>query len=248
MNEKVATTATFITGGETITLCKSDIQKPSKTFNCNLEVLYEDDCIAAIHKPAGLLVSGNTFKTVTNALPSNLTKSNQVDVTQPQPAHRLDYPTTGVLLIGKTSASIIALNQLFKNKAVEKTYFAITIGEMKKEGSIENQIDDKPAISHYTVLKSVISERFRFLNLVMLSPKTGRRHQLRKHLLGIGNPILGDTMYNEPNLILKGKGLYLHAFSVLFAHPTTNETLTITSDLPENFIKIFSDFKIDKEV
>lgn len=204
-----------------------------------MDVLFEDEYLAVIHKPAGILVSGNTFITIANALPQNLKKSKLSDATTPQPVHRLDFPTTGILLVGKTSSSIRALNQLFENHEIQKKYFAIAIGEMEKEGTITSEIDEKESTSNYTVTKSVDSPRFEKLNLVELDPKSGRRHQLRKHLSSIGNPILGDKEYGIEGLVLNGKGLYLHAYSLEFTHPFTNEKMSLVDELPSKFTKIF---------
>lgn len=206
-----------------------------------MKVLFEDEYLALIHKPAGILVSGNAFQTIANALPQNLKRSNLDDSTIPQPVHRLDYGTTGVLLVGKTASSIRTLNKLFEDKEIQKTYYAITIGKMKEmEGIISSEIDEKEAQSNYKVIESVISPRFEFLNLVKLEPKTGRRHQLRIHLASIGNPILGDREYGIENLILNGKGIYLHAHSLEFLHPFTNETIFIEDELPKKFLKIIT--------
>ena len=204
-----------------------------------LDVLFEDDYLALIHKPAGILVSGNRFKTIANALPQNLKRSNLVDATIPQPIHRLDFATTGILLVGKTGSSIRALNKLFENKAIEKTYYAIAIGEMNHQGEITSKIDGKRSQSNYVVCRSVPSKRFGRLNLVKMKPKTGRRHQLRKHLSSIWNPILGDKEYGMENLVLNGKGLYLHAYSLKFTHPFTNEEIHQSDELPKRFKKIF---------
>lgn len=240
MNGRPATTATFIGGEECIKLSIPKEASPKKKLNFPLEVLYEDDYLAAIHKPAGISVSGNKFKTIANALDQNLKKSNLPDATTPHPVHRLDYATTGILLIGKTSSSIRALNKLFENREIEKTYYAITIGEMKNRGSITSPIDDKESQSDYRSCESVSSKRFGKLNLVELAPQTGRRHQLRKHLLSIGNPILGDKKYGVKNLILFGKGLYLHAYSLRFTHPFTNKEMLLKDELPKKFKKIFN--------
>lgn len=213
--------------------------RPHKPFDCELTVIYEDDYLAAVHKPAGLLVSGNSFKTVDIALDQNLKESPQPGATSPQPIHRLDYPTTGVLLIGKTHSSIRALNQLFEDKKVDKTYYAITIGEMHETGVITSEIDGKPSESFFKRMDLVPSERFGQLNLVELKPQTGRRHQLRKHMFSIGNPILGDQEYANDGLILKGKGLYLHAYSLEFEHPFTGEQLCLKDKIHKKFGKIF---------
>ncbi|MFD2585437.1 RluA family pseudouridine synthase [Croceitalea marina] len=239
VNDVVATSATFIKGGECISLSIPNEETPKKRLDFKLKVLFEDDYLALIHKPAGILVSGNSFKTVTNALSQNLKESTAIDAVKPQPVHRLDYATTGVLLIGKTRSSIRILNALFENKKVKKTYYAITIGDMNPQGEITSTIDGKPSESRFTVLDSVSSKRFGKLNLVKLNPKTGRRHQLRKHLWSIGNPILGDITYSTKNLILKRKGLYLHADALEFIHPFTNEKVNQKAELPKKFNKIF---------
>ncbi len=186
-------------------------------------------------------MSGNRFKTIFNALPQNLRKSNLPDACTPQPIHRLDYATTGVVMTGKTSNSIRKLNTLFKEKEIRKTYYAITIGVMTTQGEITTAIANKTSHSSYQVLKSVSSPRFGTLNLVKLDPITGRRHQLRKHLASIGNPILGDRDYGTEKLILKGKGLYLHAYSLAFVHPFTGAAIVVKSDLPKRFMKVFPD-------
>jgi 23S rRNA pseudouridine1911/1915/1917 synthase len=235
----LATTSKYISGGEKIELYQLEQPASFKRLNLKLEVLFEDDYLAAIYKPAGLLVSGNKLVTITNALPQNLTKSNLSDAVNPQPIHRLDYPTSGVLLIGKTSSAIQELGKLFQNKEIQKTYVAITIGAMPSRGDIHLSIDQKEALTTYKVLQIVKSERFGFLNLVKLSPKTGRKHQLRKHLCALGNPILGDQHYFLENKILKGKGLYLHAYQIEFLHPITKENTVIVKEQPGKFKRIF---------
>jgi 23S rRNA pseudouridine1911/1915/1917 synthase len=202
-------------------------------------VIYEDDYLALIRKPAGILVSGNKFMTVKNALAQNLKKSSQPDATSPQPIHRLDYATTGILLVGKTTSSIRASNKMFENKEIKKSYRAITIGQMEAQGEVCTGIDGKEAKSRFKVLDSVDSERFEKLNLVELIPETGRRHQLRKHLHSIGHPILGDKDYFLDGLTLKGKGMYLHAYSLEFEHPVTKQKLCVLDELPRKFEKIF---------
>jgi 23S rRNA pseudouridine1911/1915/1917 synthase len=239
VNDEPTSTAKIIIGEEKITLIDHGEKSTQKQLILKLSVLYEDDYLAVIEKPAGILVSGNKFKTIDNALQQNLQRSIQSDAVRPRPVHRLDYPTTGLLLIGKTSSSILALNQLFENKKIEKIYHAITIGKLEPEGRIQFEVDEKQSESIYKVIATVSSKRFSKLNLVKLSPKTGRRHQLRKHLSAIGNPILGDQEYGKEELILKGKGLYLHASRLDFIHPFTMEHLEINSPIPLKFKKIF---------
>ena len=235
VNGLPTSTARIIIGGEKITLLNPKNKPLRKSLILRLAITFEDDYLAIIEKPPGILVNGNKFKTIDNALQQNLKKSSQIDAVRPRPIHRLDYPTTGLLLIGKTSSTIRALNQLFENKKIKKKYYAITIGKMNLKGAIKTYINKKTAITNYKTIQSVKSNRFEFLNLVELSPRTGRRHQLRIHLSSIGNPILGDQEYGIKSLILKGKGLYLHASQLDFTHPITKDKLSITSNLPKKF-------------
>jgi 23S rRNA pseudouridine1911/1915/1917 synthase len=240
VNDAIATSGTILNGGERLSLSPPAEARPKKKLIFPLKVLYEDDHLAVVHKPAGILVSGNRFKTIANALPQNIQTSTLPDAVSPQPVHRLDYATTGALLIGKTNSAIRALNGMFEDKRVEKTYYAVTIGEMNMYGTIRTEVEGKKSRTTYTVLDSVFSKRFGHLTLVLLSPHTGRRHQLRKHLSGINNPILGDKEYGAEGLILKGKGLYLHAHSLSFIHPFTKEHLLIRDEFLERFKKIFN--------
>lgn len=239
----LASTGTFILGGENIEYHYQSEVEVSTRLKLNLEVIYEDNYFAVINKPAGILVNGNGFKTVANALGQNLKISTAFDAVRPQPVHRLDYATTGLLLVGKTTSSIIALNNLFKEKQIVKTYYAVTIGEMNGNGLIELPIDEKEAVSIFQVEDTVFSKRFEYLNLVKLEPKTGRRHQLRKHLFANGNPILGDATYFLDGLQLKRKGLYLHAQTLKFTHPIFNKQIRITCNLPKKFEKLFPSFR-----
>lgn len=239
INGNLATTSKYICGGEKIELFQSENSTTFERLKLDLEVLFEDDYLAIIYKPAGILVSGNKFVTIANGLTQNLKKSKLVDAVKPQPIHRLDYPTSGILLVGKTSTSITQLGKLFKNKQIQKAYYAITIGKMNVKGNINFLVDKKKAHTDYELIKSVKSERFEYLNLVKLFPKTGRKHQLRKHLLAIGNPILGDKEYFLEDKILTGKGLYLHAATLDFVHPFSKEKISISKELPKKFKKIF---------
>lgn len=193
VNGKKASTALLIKGNEKIELYEViiDINSPKKKFDITLKILFQDEYLAIINKPAGVLVSGNSFATINNALPQVLKKSNLPDATIPRPVNRLDYPTSGLLLIGKTASSIIKLNKLFELKLIQKTYHAISIGKLPKNGEINTPIDTKIAFTKFSVLKTVPSDCFGYLNLIELQPLTGIKHQLRKHLFSLNSPILG---------------------------------------------------------
>jgi len=240
VNGKVRRTGDYINGGELIELHQNRTITNKPTIDIPLEVIYEDDYLAIVNKPPGIIVSGNKKWTLENALSPHLTQSTLDDALQrPEPIHRLDYPTSGALIIGKTASAVIALNKLFETREITKTYVAVTIGKMDTKGVIDFNIDDKQSLSYYTVLASVNSPKYGCFNLVELKPETGRRHQLRKHLSEIGNPILGDLLYGKEGFLLKGKGLYLHAYSLNFIHPLTMENINISIDLPKKYKKLF---------
>lgn len=234
-----ATTAKFIHGGEVIELIECEVA-PGKRFEKVLKVLYEDDYLAVILKPKGISTSGNRFATISNCLEMNLKPSPESDATIPFPVHRLDYDTSGLLIIGKTASVRRSLHDMFEKNQISKMYHAVCVGHFKKkEGFINSEIDGKEAFTLYKVLKSVPSERFDNLNLVELKPQTGRTHQLRRHLLELGNPIMGDKKYFIEGKEHKGYGLYLHATSLEFRHPVTGKKLELSSELPKTFTRIF---------
>ncbi|MBN1768547.1 MAG: RluA family pseudouridine synthase [Prolixibacteraceae bacterium] len=240
---KTGNTGDWVKGGENIELYKEAGINKNLLVDIPIHVFYEDDDLAVVRKPAGIAVSGNKRRTLEHALPHNLHMSPKSDALPiPQAIHRLDYPTSGVLLVGKTTAAVIALNQLFEQHKIEKKYLAVCIGEMPQCGTIETPVDHKAAKTTYQVLETVKSERFGCLNLLEVKIETGRRHQIRKHLTENGNPILGDQTYGTEGKILKGKGLYLHAISLKFTHPTRNDEIEIKDDVPDKFKKIFTVF------
>lgn len=232
-------TGDWIHGGEIIDLYESNHQtKPS--IQLSLEILFEDDFLAVVNKPAGILVSGNKRTTVENGLPILLRESTQQDALQrPEPIHRLDYPTSGALLIGKTATMVNLLNKLFENRNIRKTYHAVTKGSMNAYGTITFPIDEKPSVTEYRTTESITSPAHKCLNLVTLLPQTGRRHQLRKHLFAIGHGIFGDPLYKQEDETTNGRGLYLHASRLEFRHPVSNDPMVIEAPFPKKFLKLF---------
>lgn len=240
INGDIGYTADYINGGETIELYQSkDLQK-KPIISIPLEIIYEDDYLAIINKPAGILVSGNKKYTIENALSTCLKKSKQKDaLLYPEPIHRIDYPTSGALLIGKTIKTVILLNKMFEHQQINKRYTAITIGNQKEKEIIDSPIDKKPSKSEFRIIKKLSSRKYESLNLVELIPHTGRTHQLRIHMSSIGNPILGDLKYGKEGLLGKGNGLYLQASYLSFIHPITNNEVEVSIPLPKKFIKLF---------
>lgn len=216
-----------------------DLEKtPPREYHLKLDIIFEDEHLAVIFKPAGISVSGNLFKTIQNALLYNITPSKEGDALDwPLPVHRLDNQTSGLLLIAKTKLARVKLGQAFENKTILKKYQAVVIGKTNTTGEINTDIEGKPSQSLYKLIDYVPSLKNEFLSLIELEPKTGRTHQLRIHCSSIGKPILGDKLYGKEGMILKNKGLFLCATAISFTHPHTEQELTFTIDTPHKFLK-----------
>jgi 23S rRNA pseudouridine1911/1915/1917 synthase len=240
LNGGVAYTGDYLTGGEVIDLLSDETYKHSTAITFDFEVLFEDEYLAIINKPAGIVVSGNQRRTIENALTNRLTASGALDaLPQMQAIHRLDYPTSGALLIGKTRSAAVTLNKLFEHRKIRKSYLAITIGDCPRQGTIDLPIDGKSALSHYKVVETKESNKYGQLNLVQLNPETGRRHQLRIHMSSQGVPIIGDQIYSPEGKTVKGNGLFLFAQSLSFIHPITKVQLKISAPIPKKFKQFF---------
>lgn len=215
------------------------LEKPQtqpKVFECSLEIIYEDQEIAVINKPAGLSVSGNAYKTIYNALPFNLKKSNSVDsLPWPTPVHRLDSQTSGLLLIAKTKTAQIELGNQFSKHTIQKKYYAIVIGKVHTNQTINLPIETKEAKTSFEIIKVINSLKYEDLSYLKVSPKTGRTHQIRIHLASIGHPIFGDKLYGNKETLHKGKGLFLCAAELKFLHPKTFEIIEFKIEIPQKF-------------
>ena len=182
INGEIATTSNWIKSGQVIELIAPDTN-PRKVFQLQLEVLFEDDYFAAVKKPAGFPTNGNYYKTIENALPYNLKTSTKTDTLNfPKPVHRLDNPTSGILLVAKTKSAQINLHNQFEAKIIQKEYHAVVAGKLPKSGIINTNINTQNALTEYTTIKQVPALQNECLSLVKLFPKTGRTHQLRIHL------------------------------------------------------------------
>lgn len=224
------------------------------------EILFEDDSLLVLNKPANLLVLPDRFNKTLATLYTILNEElGKIFV-----VHRIDKETSGVIVFAKTAEAHAYLNAQFESRTVEKVYQAIVVGTPEREkGSIviplsENEKSGtmradrkkgKKSETRYTML-----ETFKGYAFLELRPTTGRLHQIRVHLQAIGSPILGDKIYGD------GKGFYLsqvkpgykiegeekpllertalHAVNLTFQHPTKHERMTFTAPLPKDMSSV----------
>ncbi|MFQ1015877.1 tRNA pseudouridine(65) synthase TruC [Avibacterium paragallinarum] len=233
-----------------------------------LNILYQDEYLVAVNKPAGMLVHRSWLdRHETQFVMQTLRDQIGQHVF---PIHRLDRPTSGVLLFALNGEIAKLLCEQFEQKQVEKSYLAVVRGYLKEQGRIDyplkvqlDKIADKfaqqdkapqEAITDYEGLKTVEMpygvgryQTSRY-SLVRLTPQTGRKHQLRRHLKHIFHPILGDTQYgdlHQNRALTEHTGvqrLMLHAETLAFNHPITKNRLKITAPLDEQWQRLFETF------
>lgn len=234
-NGSFAFSGDFVNNNDVFELLESRT-KPPKIFPLKLLVVFEDNYLAIVKKPAGIPVSGNKYKTLVNALDFNLTQSLEEDkLPWFQPIHRLDVATSGLVIIAKTYSSRILLGKLLEGGLITKKYSAIVQGKLKGSGILNTEIENKKSKSFFCSILTQTSKRNGHLSVLELSPITGRTHQLRIHLSRLGFPIVGDKLYGDKSNVLKHKGLFLCATYVEFKHPIENKKVIATIEQPPKY-------------
>ncbi len=234
LNDELAVSGAWMQPGDKILLIDTQKFIP-KPFPLEIKVLFEDDYLAIVNKPSGLIVSGNQYRTLVNCLVDQLILSSQPDAYKwGHPVHRLDFSTSGLVIVAKTIEVNRFLGDMLKQHNINKRYLAIVQGNVLSQ-SISSDVDGKSAKSNLKLLKQVKSLRNGSLSLVELTPESGRTHQLRIHCSSIGHPIVGDRLYGIDGEVMKHKGLFLVAFELEFAHPISKEIMCISLPIPNKF-------------
>ncbi len=228
-----------------------DIQEPEKISteaeDVDFEIVYQDEDLAVINKPQGLVVhpcSSTKSGTLVNGLLFKIKDLSGINgELRPGIVHRLDKDTSGLLLIAKNDMAHVSLAEQIKNKTCHRNYLALLEGNPKDDtGRIETYIKRDPkdrkkmsvqssgrvAITDYKVLK-----RFEKTCLVEFMLQTGRTHQIRVHAKHLNHPVVGDKLYGHE---VKGlNGQLLHAYKISFTHPRTQQEMTFEVNLPDYF-------------
>jgi 23S rRNA pseudouridine1911/1915/1917 synthase len=217
----------------------------------NLQVLFEDNHIIVVNKRVGDIVQGDK----TGDIPLNEVVKEYIKIKYNKPGevflgtvHRLDRPTTGIVMFAKTSKALTRLNKLFSERETQKTYWAVvknkpepaeaTLNHYLKRNSQNNTSvahnkevpDSKKAVLDYKIIK--LLENYVALEINL---HTGRHHQIRAQLKAIGSPIKGDLKYGFNRSNPDG-GIHLHARKLQFTHPVSKETLEIIAPVPNDII------------
>lgn len=231
-----------------------------------LEVVYEDDDLVVINKPAGMVVhpsQGHSSGTVVNALLArypdlaNLAEDDSTAADRPGIVHRLDQDTSGLMMVARTAAALRQLQQQFKQREVDKIYLALVYGQpAAPEGIIDVPLgrdpqhrqkfvprpDGKPARTHYRLLES-----YGEYSLLEIGLETGRTHQIRVHLAWLKCPVVGDTVYGRKKNPLGLQRQFLHAWQLRFQHPRTGETISLEAPLSEELQRVLDDLRLTNQ-
>lgn len=226
--------------------------------NIDLNIVYEDEDLIVVNKPKGLVVHpapGNYSGTLVNGLLYHCKDLSGINgVIRPGIVHRIDKDTSGILVIAKNDDAHNSLAKQFKDHSIKREYYALVEGKFSKlEGTIDKPIgrnkkdrlkmgiveDGKRAVTHY----EVIEQYNKGVSLVKCRLETGRTHQIRVHMASISHPLVGDLIYGSKKPKININGQVLHAKTLGFIHPRTNNYMEFDSDLPNYYSKLLEDLR-----
>lgn len=215
-----------------------------------LQIVFEDNDFAVVNKPQGMVVhpgNGNYENTLVNALLYHLKNLSQINgIFRPGIVHRLDKNTSGLLVVAKNDKAHLSLQKQIADKVAKRYYLALVDGTIKADqGEMENYIDrstkdrklfcvSRQSMGRYAKTCYKILMRYKGYTLMEYELKTGRTHQIRVHSKHMGHPVVGDNEYGGSNKFgLKGQ--LLHAYRLELFHPTTNQPMIFTAEIPDYF-------------
>ncbi len=224
-----------------------------------LAVLYEDDSVLVVDKPAGLLTVPTEAREKDTLWSRALHYLQHRYGGRPHAGivHRLDKDTSGALVFARGRAALHALQDRFRTHAIDREYVALVEGAPPDRGAFDAELVREPglrrsvarqgqrgrtAVTGYRTL-----ERFAGIALVSIRPETGRTHQIRVHFSAAGYPVLGDRVYGSPGSRLQAPRQMLHARRLGFAHPATGEPVSVESPLPADFAAVLATLRARKK-
>lgn len=254
VNGKIAKPSyTVRPGDEVIVNYRETIILDVEKEDIPLDIVYEDSDIIVVNKKSGMVVHpafGHFKGTLVNALMHHCSDLSSINgVVRAGIVHRIDKDTSGLIVACKNDLAHRSISLQLKNKTATRKYYAIVYGSIPHNlGRIDAPIGRHPTVRQKmavveggkeAVTNFRVIERFDNFTLVELSLETGRTHQIRVHMAYIGYPLLGDPLYG-PKKVYGTTGQYLHAKTLGFLHPRTNEYLEFDSELPEKLTKIIN--------
>jgi len=237
-------------GGERLTI-DIEVDAPLAAEGPPVPVRFEDDHLAVVSKPSGLVThptAGRRGGTLVNRLLGmGMPLAQAGGSLRPGIVHRLDAGTSGLLVVAKTDAAYVALRALFHDHAVDRTYVALVRGKVANDAfAVEAPLGRRASkiVVDATEGRSAatgfeVRERLAGATLLEAVPRTGRTHQIRVHLAAIGHPILGDRSYGGGGNDAHAAGLdrpFLHSWRLSFVHPVTRTRISLEEDLPEELV------------
>ena len=205
-----------------------------------LSILHEDEHLLVIEKPAGLLsVPGRLLEHHDSAYFRVLAQYPHAKIT-----HRLDMATSGILMFAKHREAEVAVSKMFQARTVKKNYIALVQGQLQGEGCVDKalitdwenrprqMVHDELGKPAQTLYQALNYDAIQNITRVLLTPITGRSHQLRVHMMHIGHPITGDKIYHPNAQQSPLKRMALHASYLAFMHPLTGKTIEIKGHVP----------------
>lgn len=232
---------------------KENVEADILPQNLNLDIYYEDEDVAIVYKPKGMVVHpspGHYQDTLVNGLMYQIKDLSGINgEIRPGIVHRIDMDTSGLLMVAKNDIAHRSLVEQLMNKTVKRKYIALVHGNIPHDyGTIDAPIgrnkndrqamavvdDGKEAVTHFNVL-----EHFKDYTLVECQLETGRTHQIRVHMKYIGFPLVGDPKYG-PKKTLDIGGQALHAGLIGFEHPVSGEYIERQAELPEYFVELLN--------
>ncbi len=218
-----------------------------------IEIVYEDDDLAVINKPQGMVVHpapGHYSGTLVNGLMYHLKNLSSINgILRPGIVHRLDMNTSGLMLVAKNDKSHNFLAKCLKEHSINRIYFALVEGNIKDDSGVidaplgRSEKDRKKRTVTYKNSKNAVTnywveKRYGKYTLIKLKLETGRTHQIRVHMKHIGHPVVGDDVYGSKTNRFLLNGQLLHSKSIGFVHPSTGEYMEFEGELPDYFQKV----------